>query len=98
HRDPDQDRPEGGTADRLQRGAVPPGHPGPEEADGELDQRILDRDPLAALPALAAEQDPGDDRDVVVPRDAAPAAGAARRGAHHRLVLRPAKDADVEEA
>src|SRR5690606_35811268 len=98
HRDPEQDRAERGAAERLERGAVPPGHPGPEEAGGKLDQRILDRDPLAALPAPAAEQDPGDDGDVVVPRDAAPAAGAAGWRAHDGLVLRPAEDADVEEA
>ena len=59
-----------------------------EQPGGELDQRVADRDPLAAVAAAAAQQQPGDDRDVVVGGDLGAAArrtaSAARRSTRLR--------------
>src|SRR5690606_37905171 len=62
-----------------------------------LDDRILHGDALAAVAATPAQQEPAQDRDVVMPRDLALTSRASRARPHHRLLGRPAIDAHVEE-
>ena len=53
--------------------------PRPERAERRLGQRIARRDRLAAVAAAAPEDEPGDDRDVVVGGDRAPQPGHRER-------------------
>ena len=67
-------------------------------AGDQLDDRVLNRDRVAALAATAAEQQPAEDRNVVVPLQAVAALRASRRRRDDRLPQRQPIDHDVEEA
>ena len=77
-----------------------PGHVCPDQRRHELDQRILNRDRLAAPTAAPPQQEPREHRHVVVPAETRAALGAVGWRANDRLLrLRaPPQDADVEEA
>src|SRR5918994_4027511 len=77
-----------------------PSHVGPDTGRRQLHQRILHRDLLATVAAPCPKNDPGENRNVVVPGQPASTPGAARSGTDHRLLRlsAPAEDADVKEA
>src|SRR5438874_2380848 len=68
-----------------------------ERPGRRLDQGIACRDRGAAGAAAGAEEEPGEEGNVVTPRDRCTAARAARCRPQHRFVLGEAVDADVEE-
>src|SRR5439155_20554863 len=68
-----------------------------EHRGQELDERVARRDAHAAGAAPAAEEEVGDDGDVVVGPDGRVAGRAARRRADDRPPRRDPHDADVEE-
>ena len=68
-----------------------------QHAGARLDERVARRDWLAAAAATPAQQQPGEDRDVVVGLDRRGAARAVRRRFDDRLVARQAVDDDVQE-
>ena len=70
---------------------------GEEQAGGRLDGRVAARDRLAAVAAAPAQQQPRDDRDVVVRADRVLARRAARAGLDERLAARQPPRDDVEE-
>src|SRR5437764_10733122 len=78
-RDAEQDRAEQRCRDRARRRAVLRDCEHPDGAHRRFDQRVLDRDRLAAVAAPRPEPQPGQDRDVVVPGDGVAAARAGRR-------------------
>ena len=53
---------------------------------------------IAAAPAASAQDEPGDDRHVLVPGELVPAAHAGRPGADDRALQRHARGDDVQEA
>jgi hypothetical protein len=56
-------------ADRGEGGTEEPDEVDPDDGGGELDQRVHDGDRLAACAALAAQDEPGEHRNIVVPGD-----------------------------
>ena len=62
-----------------------------------LDERIARRDRRCAAAAVPAQQQPGEDRDVVVGLDRRAAARAVRGRFDERLVAGQAVDDDVQE-
>ena len=68
-----------------------------QHAREQLDERVADRDRLAAVPAVTAQDQPRHDRDVVAVGDLRVARRAVRTRLHDRLVPRHAPDHDVEE-
>ena len=69
-----------------------------EQADGELDQRIGGGNPGAAVAATAAQDQPGDDRDVVALGDLRLALGASRARSDDRLADRDPMGDDAQKA
>ena len=76
---------------RAQHGA------GAQHRRQRLDERVARRDRLTAAAAVSAQQQPGEDRHVVVGLDRRAAAGAVRAGVTQRLVAWQAVDDDVQE-
>src|SRR5439155_21596635 len=64
----------------------------------DLDQDVARADADSALPATCPEEQPGDDRNVVVPGDRLATAGAAASRRDDALPCGNARDDDVEEA
>src|SRR5262245_19346600 len=96
--DPQQDRPQNAARDRVDADAPEQVRPDPQGPHERLDERVLQRNRLAAVAALATQHQPRDHGDIVVPRDALAAARAGGRRCDERLIVRQAQDADVEEA
>src|SRR5204862_2839703 len=72
---------------------------GAEERAGDgLDDRITPRDRHAARAAAPAQRREGDERDVVVPGDRAPATRTRRARPPEAAALGHARDDDVQEA
>src|SRR5438477_110786 len=74
----------------------------PQHGHRRLDDRVLERDRVAAAAAPPAQQQPGHDRDVVPPGDGLPAARAGGGRVKQRplflVLVRQAQDADVQKA
>ena len=92
-----------GRAEEGAGGEVPPCRRDAEDGDPqerirELERRIPKADPGAARAAPSAENDPGNDRHVVVRRDRVAAGRAARAGKRDRLPARQAVRDHVQEA
>jgi len=68
------------------------------EAYSELYERITPRNGLFAVAAVAPEEEPAQEGDVVVPADRRSALWAAGTRVDDRLTIRYARDADVQEA
>ena len=64
----------------------------------QLDDEVAKRDALVTVPAAAAERQPAEQRDVVVPGDRVLAPRATRARVDDRLLGRDAQDAYVGEA
>jgi hypothetical protein len=98
--DAQQDGQEDCAAERLEADPMARRYISPDKRGDRLDQGILHRDRNLAATTAAPEQQPGNHRNVLVPRQRASAVGATRARAHHRLLwLRaPTQDADIEEA
>ncbi len=88
----------GSPVEVVSAGARCAGDEGEPGGGGEFDQGILRRDGLGAVAATAAEQQPAEQRDVVVPADEAAALRAARTRSDDAFAVRKTRDADVEEA
>ena len=71
--------------------------PDAQRGGARLDERVARRDRLAAATAVTAQQQPGEDRDVVVGPHRRVAAGAVRGRGDDRLVPGQAVDDDVQE-
>src|SRR5439155_21667451 len=65
-----------------------------EDAGRDLDQDVARADADAALPATCPEEQPGDDRNVVVPGDRLATAGAAASRRYDALPRGNARDHD----
>ena len=74
------------------------GHQGEQKPRADLDQRIAGGDPLAAVATATPQQQPGDDRDVVVGDDLGAAARTARARGDDRLAARHPVGDHAEEA
>jgi len=84
---------EGGPA-----GPCMPQHRNCQDPHQQLDQRIAHADGQAAAAAAAAQQDPGKERNVVVPGDGVAAVGTAAPWGDDAPTLGNARDHHVEEA
>src|ERR1700761_2146900 len=82
---------EGGRAEFEPEGS-------PENGDGELDERIAEADPKAALAAAAAQEKPTEQRQIFPPGEGVVAGSAVRAGGSDVLALRHAGKDDVEKA
>ena len=97
-RDSQQQRPEQCRGDRVQCHSIDEQGGAKQHADEGLDEGILFGDRFVAPAALAAQPEPGEDRDIITPRDRLPAVRAGRARPQQRLIARQAQDADIEKA
>lgn len=70
----------------------------PKQCNPQLDQRVADTDPRAALAAAAAQQEPAQDRNILPTGEDVVAAAAVGAGRDDALFLRKTLKDDVEEA
>ena len=69
-----------------------------DRGEDRFDDQVLDADPCAAVVAAAAEHQPAEDRDVVVPAELVVALGAARAREDDALVGAESVPDDVQKA
>ena len=83
---------------RLEGPAMDEPEDGEERAGEQLDEEVARGDGRLAVAALAVEDEPGEQGEVVPGGDGVVAGGAMRAGPDDGFVARDAPDADVEEA
>src|SRR6266550_424366 len=96
-RDSKQQRREHGHAESGDRHSeLKPGGE-PKQSHQHLDDRILNRNPLVAVAAPSAEEDPAKDGNVLPRLDLVPALRTSRARLDHRESFRPATDTHIEK-
>ena len=83
---------------REERPAVDEPQAGEQRAGEQFDDEVARGDGGLAVAALAAEEEPREQRNIVPRRDGVVAGGAVGAGPGNGFVARDAPDADVEEA